>query len=282
MIANYDLPPGQWSAGSEYVVRWCPNPQCGKKNKLYFNVRKGKGVCFACHMVVGSWRVFAKLFGTVAPALEIEVSRDFCILDHPSCWYLNAWDAPLGREYLAGRGVSEAQARSSQFYWVEEEQSLAILTDPINPDELPVPLARKIAPKDGSWMGRYDNSLTQHGFGIQWIGSDVRTVVCFEGIFDLLAGNWEGKAVSLYGSSMSVEWLCWFSQNKIRPVLWMDPDKAGDDAVKKMTQQLYYWEIPHRVCPIRIHPKDLRDWDQPDFRNVHAEIHRIREELATC
>jgi DNA primase len=99
-----------------------------------------------------------------------------------------------------------------------------------------------------------------------------------EGIFDVLAGGWEGWALGLFGSRLSECWMAWLQQTDTRPILWFDPDEGGDQGIREAVESLEGACVPHAVYRRPQHPKDLRYWD-PELPGVRQELYGIAEGL---
>lgn len=278
MLSNYELPPGQWSSGAEYLIRECPS--CHKRDKLYWNVDKAKGWCFSCHMPIRGWKQFGVLFGPQYTVVEdLRATPDFSTLDYPSCWYQNAWDSPFARRFLISRGVTEVQARATGIYWLEEEGALACLATPLPPELIPGVVYRRLRPKESKWLSR-GVALTRYGFGMEQFDSSSGVALLVEGIFDLLALDLLGRGFGIFGSHVSETWIDWLHQNRIRPVLWFDPDKGGFLGVREAENLLKAYGIPYAVFRAGgMHPKEYQAWE-PEHVAIREGLLRTMDALA--
>ena len=258
-----NLPPGHYvrggkGAGKEYVLNSCP--QCGKKEKFYWNLWKLEGTCFYCDLVIKGWRRFREFFPDLdeeAPASPRSFVPDLTGPEKmPFC--LAAPMVAESRAYLLSRWVDNDTAMVSRIYYHEESQHLYVRLESPEPRQPSSWVKRRINP-EGGWIVAPGTTRSKYAFGWDFIPAARDQVILVEGIFDVLSPGLLGFAVATMGSVLSLDLLAWVSSRFKYVWLWYDPDAAGDKAREAISFALRAWGIPYSVINTDVDPGAFRD-----------------------
>lgn len=267
----YQLPPGKFARGDEYLLDECPT--CGKANHCFYNTETCIGWCHSCQLVIKSARHLAKLCNNFT---EVDQTKPW--VDHSGPLYSNsnsmpyAWDIPEARKVLKGRKVTEEDSRKANILWLEEFKYLICPTDPIS-DEMEVGCwYRSIYGFPNKWIPRPDTPTSYYGFGQRFIPEDRKAILLVEGIYDILSSGLLGYAVALLGTNLSVSWLRYIKKRGWKIILWLDPDRAGRSASAKYTKAFEEWGIPVVMDCMSIMDEDYFGDIHEDFKKRDGSI----------
>ena len=162
------LPDGGWSHGGEYVVEQCPN--CSRRNKLYLNVAKGMGFCYACEVKIygqeGLNRWYPELVGQHRmPRPTMRLGPSPAILQ-PSVFGYHAWDHEDTRWWLVEKGVPEHVSREIPIMWIPSENVMAVTMDPLSSEVLPHTWQRDVRQADNKWRPAAGGHSAYYAFGV--------------------------------------------------------------------------------------------------------------------
>lgn len=274
---NLRLPDGHFDSKGEYVVRICPS--CRAINHLYWNVKKGTGVCFRCKLKLNR-KLFKQYFGAggrsvSAPIKENQPNTLRPILEETitvgdSAW--NNWDAEI---FLTERNITQDMCDQVPIKWDEEMGFMVIPVDSCSAEHEDSVLFRNPVP--GGWPEKWFGpsiSQSNYVFGGRHIRNDRDSVVVMEGMFDVVSTGLLGCAVAVLGSKISDAQAQWIAARFRQAVVWFDPDPGHLEGVKgarKSLRLLRSWGV---VASMYRSPKDpkLYRWDSREVQEVLSRL----------
>lgn len=226
-------------------------PFCKKYRKFNWNLLTESGHCWSCKRGIWGYNKLHKVIDCVdIDSIPQGPTKVFKGLQ--GAHLINAWDNPKAQSFLMGRGLTEGVVREAQIMYNVNSPSLYLKVLPVIPDK-PVGYIYRKLPK-GFWS--VASGLSGFYGWNQQICLTRRTVLICEGVFDLLSTGLYRDGVALLGSSPGQPWFRFFRENRNRLILWFDPDKAGLEATKKISELCIYYGIDFDVIYSKLNPKD--------------------------
>jgi 5S rRNA maturation endonuclease (ribonuclease M5) len=239
--------------------------------KLGVNVRNGKGHCFRCgwrsrtaltHLQVqGSTEVPTEKPATRKP---VELPKDFHLLtpNDEDDWFQLAW------KYCVDRGMSEEQILRHKVGLSLEGRFRGRVVFPIYEDDTLVGLTGRTLMKRARPPWLHSENLTT----VYWAGrSGKRTVTVTEGVFDALRLERflspKTDTMALLGTHLSEAKMRAFKDYR-EVILWLDPDRAGINAVTEIGGLLIEREKTVSVVSSNRDPSEL---DERTIRTCYKE-----------
>lgn len=218
-------------------------PVCGN-NSLGYNAAKKVGHCFSCQRGYGEQaliRLLGFLPGGEFDHLVQEPAKEKAAPDFDGmCW---AMDHPIGSWSL----IKDRGCWSNDIEQVLFDPSTERVWFPIHPIGKTPGLRLYGDIQHKSWITR---SVYRSRKGWKREGPDIQDgvygvlhpeascLILVEGIWDVLTPRLTGTALALLGTHLTQEQGAWIALTQKPVVLWMDADKAGAEAFKKLHKHL--------------------------------------------
>ncbi len=267
------LPPGepaQWNQ-DEYCCDYCPNPECQREKKFHWNVEKEIGRCFVCGYWINNWYKLKEAYKDVDFSTVLFAERKPIV--HTTCssnFLINAWDHKKSREFLSNRRVGELICRENKILYHPQENKLYVNLKPISPDLPDVFLSRRIQ-TESKWYVKKATKGIYYAWGWEKFANSKKNVLLCEGIFDLLSTGLYKKGMALLRSDLNDIWFMWLRKHVNKVTLWFDADKAGDKAVKQISEKCLFHQIPFSVVKTKNDPKSY-DRNIPSSKKLLEKI----------
>lgn len=272
---------GRFDNKGEYVID-CPN--CGGKNKLYWNLERRLGHCFGVHpdglkceleSIIGEQAYREAFDGGVGEMSPVLVASRKTVLPttnplapRPMNSEICAWDFAQSRHFLSqpleagGRALTERQVREVPIGG--DGQAMWVQLDPLS-KEYPIVKFERPADGSGKWLpSRTGINKAAYVFGLrEWLKRGNTHVVFVEGVFDVLSPDLYGLGVAVMGSVFPEALSPWLwdlicSGRSIQALYWRDWDPAGISGENKALASLKGWGVPiTAVMYPGKHPKEV-------------------------
>jgi hypothetical protein len=242
------LPPGKYvGGGGEYL---CKCPDCSKE-KFYWNVGKEVGFCHRCQKKIIGETQFQKEFDSLLVPTTGRASGSTMVppMRYPAFSYADS------TTYLKHRWITLHQSLSIPIKYDPEKREIWVPIQPLSP-ELPKSWIKRSIDFKG-WRIESGTKRKHYAFGQEHIPTDQTSVILVEGVFDVLSPGLLGHAMALLGSSLSGTHMVYIANRFKHVKIWMDPDMPGQNAARKIKQNMVMYGIEHEVLSPGVEPGDM-------------------------
>lgn len=210
-------------------------PECDKRN-LWWRPEAGVGQCFSCSRGFGEYQM-KQMFGLssalsdlnfelIPTVLRAPLPRTQAALDSMAEWYL-----------FEHRKFHRGDLDKVKHWYEPETDRVCFGLNNVLGGTSPYYMSRSTDPDTKGWMVQpADAEKSGLWFNPRNLNPDLPMVIV-EGIGDILTPRLMNFGVAILGVSVSIE-MEYVLRNNPRLYVWLDPDKAGRQAMLAIKQQL--------------------------------------------